>query len=183
MCSVFKLGAFFSNCRYVDIPHVQVIWYIDHHYCLKGALVEVRGRIWNEANEAAMERLKETPEAAFIHPYDHPLIWWVEDSNVVYCDSVSDERWTTVPVSGMHEDKKHHISQFCYQDSIIRIINCTYLQPTGLTPKPKLKIPNWLDCHRYHQLSLASTIYESYSISMWNLVLFALSIRYKLIKG
>ena len=43
---------------------------------LQGAEVFVRGDIWDEANEAALECLQDNPQAAFVHPYDHPLIWY-----------------------------------------------------------------------------------------------------------
>ncbi|WAC75803.1 pyridoxal-phosphate dependent enzyme [Roseateles sp. SL47] len=40
---------------------------------LFGADVRVHGKTWQEANELAMQVL--TPDAAFVHPFDDPLLW------------------------------------------------------------------------------------------------------------
>ncbi|XP_072164339.1 L-serine dehydratase/L-threonine deaminase-like [Diadema setosum] len=40
-----------------------------------GADVIVHGRVWDFANEKALQLLKEDPAAAYIHPFDHPDVW------------------------------------------------------------------------------------------------------------
>jgi len=42
---------------------------------LVGAKVIVRGAVWNEANETAMQLVEDIPSAALVHPFDHPQIW------------------------------------------------------------------------------------------------------------
>ena len=41
----------------------------------EGAEVIVAGENWNAANERAMERLRQDPKAAFVHPYDQESTW------------------------------------------------------------------------------------------------------------
>lgn len=41
----------------------------------EGARVEVHGRNWNEANAHAQGLLADSPDLAFIHPFDDPLLW------------------------------------------------------------------------------------------------------------
>jgi len=43
----------------------------------QGAEVQVVGKIWDDANAAAMEEIKANPDYAFVHPFDHPTIWCV----------------------------------------------------------------------------------------------------------
>lgn len=40
-----------------------------------GADVVVHGKNWNEADELARKLVRENPEAQYISPFDHPLLW------------------------------------------------------------------------------------------------------------
>eukprot|EP01031_Cornospumella_fuschlensis_P013530 gene13530-16544_t len=42
---------------------------------LTGATVHIGGANWNEADQKARLALQSTPNAQYVHPFDHPLIW------------------------------------------------------------------------------------------------------------
>lgn len=46
-----------------------------HHLTLHHAEVKIVGNAWDEAHQAATEAVHKTPGAAYIPPFDHPLIW------------------------------------------------------------------------------------------------------------
>ncbi|RYH19979.1 pyridoxal-phosphate dependent enzyme [archaeon] len=46
-----------------------------HKLQLTGATVRMGGANWNEADQQARLFLQTTPNAQYVHPFDHPLIW------------------------------------------------------------------------------------------------------------
>lgn len=54
---------------------------------LENAEVVVKGKVWDEANQAAMAYAKEI-DAGFIPPFDHPLIW---EGHSTMIDEIADE--------------------------------------------------------------------------------------------
>lgn len=35
------------------------------------------GKVWDEANAEALKHLELSKDSAFVHPFDHPTIWYV----------------------------------------------------------------------------------------------------------
>ena len=43
--------------------------------------MQVVGRIWDEANAEALKQMEGNEDIAFVHPFDHPTIWYTN----TYC--------------------------------------------------------------------------------------------------
>ncbi|XP_054156367.1 serine dehydratase-like [Oppia nitens] len=124
-CSARLLGL---KCHII-VPKLTTQRIIDK-IAKEGADVEVFGNFWNDANEKALELVKNSPKSFYVHPFDNPILWTghstmideiVQDldtiipSMIVTCcggggllcgiiEGMRRHNWTSVPVLAMETD-------------------------------------------------------------------------------